>query len=205
MLAVVENHQGRVPTERVMDTLPAAFRGVAPSVSWYGRQRLGSMFLAGELFCWHLHLEARVLYGPPLSRLFSGPAPYEMAARDVKSFLDTLRKSPHCISDLYSSSIYECGVIYVCVRNIAMSASWHLLSKPDFSRYSPFRLPTGLGVPMPIAEYETLMACRLAGQRGHDSPGEIANDFTLKCAMSAIEWAERVAETIGVGNVHATE
>jgi hypothetical protein len=197
VLAVVENNQGRVPVNEVTRTLPDQIASVQPTITWYGRTRLEQMFSDGELFCWHLHLEAKALSGPPIASLFPTLSKYVRAEADVAFFLRVLQATPKQLEVSPANSIYECGVAYVCVRNIAMAASWHLLPSPDFSRYSPFRLPAPLKLPISVEEYETSMACRMAGQRGHATPTNVGIEFALEYAASAIEWARHVASYLG--------
>lgn len=54
-----------------------------------------------------------------------------------------------------------------------MAASAVLCGRPDFSRYSPFALGGMLPIPLSRNEYETAMACRMAGQRGIMPPLDV--------------------------------
>ncbi|WP_294338913.1 nucleotidyltransferase domain-containing protein [uncultured Sphingomonas sp.] len=167
LLAVVADGEGKVPDETVSAHVPPALAGLEISISWYGRRRLGQMFANGELFAWHLHGEAVPLYeSEPVMTALGRPAPYFDAAADIASFEKVLAGIPAQLWASPGNAAYELGLVYVCVRNIAMAASAVLCPQPDFSRYSPFRLEGFPEVPLTPAEYGLAMRCRMAGQRG---------------------------------------
>lgn len=174
LLAVVADGGGKVNEQDIYAHVPSEFAGLEPSISWYGRRRLGKMFGNGELFAWHLHQEAIPLYEvEPVFKRLGAPSPYSGAAADVASFQAILAGIPSQLHASPENAVYELGLLYVCLRNICMAASARLCDRPDFSRYSPFRLSGISNVPMTPAEYDLAMACRMAGQRGIQPPGFI--------------------------------
>ena len=189
LLAIVADGQGKVDEAEVLRHVPADLRGLEPSISWYGRRRLGCMFANGELFAWHLHRETLPLFETePVIPALGEPAPYRDAAVDVASFqailsgvTDQLRRSPE-------NAVYEFGLVYVCLRNICMAASAALGPRPDFSRYSPFRLDGFRKAPITRAEYELAMACRMAGQRGSRPPARIASSMVAEVDARLTPW-----------------
>jgi len=194
VLAVVENHSGRVPLSDVVRTLPVSLRKKTPTVAWYGRARLDEMFRAGELFTWHIFLEGRRLYGPEISSIFSRPAIYTNSVRDITSFVKLMNATGHQLEASEANAVYECGVTYVCVRNIAMALSWLAMPRPDFSRYSPFHLPESFGTPMAQVDYDIVMTCRMAGQRGYPAPHNINREYARDRTDSATAWASRILD-----------
>jgi hypothetical protein len=102
LLAVVADGSGKVDEEEVLVHVTSDLLDLAPSVSWYGRRRLGSMFANGELFAWHLYRETIPLFeATPIIAALGTPAPYLGALEDVTSFEKILsgipaqlRKSP---------------------------------------------------------------------------------------------------------------
>jgi hypothetical protein len=99
------------------------------------------MFKNGDLFAWHLALEAMPLFETfPILDMLGEPAPYTETVADIASFHAVLNGIPRQLGANEFNAVYETGLIYVCVRNIAMAASWLLCPHPDFSRYSPFHL-----------------------------------------------------------------
>ena len=127
------------------------------------------MFKQGDLFAWHLFLESKSLgpYGD-LQSIFDKPAEYTTAAADIIELNDILTGVESELAKARKNSVFEMGVLYVCARNIAMSASSKLCPVPDFGRYSPFKLP----IPFPLTtdRYEMAMSCRMASQRGQPPP-----------------------------------
>ena len=167
LLAVVADAEGKVAADEVTAHVPSNLAQMESSISWYGGRRLGRMFANGELFAWHLHGEAVPLHeAEPLIAALGRPAPYVDASADVASFEKVLAGIPAQLEASPDNAVYELGLIYVCLRNIAMAASAVLCPRPDFSRYSPFRLEGLPGVPLTRAEYDQAMTCRMAGQRG---------------------------------------
>lgn len=167
LLAIVRDGAGKVPSSEVESLVPPALRSLDASISWYGAKRIEQMFKAGELFAWHLYRETEpLLEKEPVIANLGMPAPYEDMIDDIVSFQRVLQGIPSQLEDAPANAVYELGLIYICLRNIAMAASWALARKPDFTRYSPFNL-NGLS-PLPVTrdEYDLAMASRLAGQRG---------------------------------------
>lgn len=171
LLAIVADNEGKVTEREVLCHVPAELRSIEPSISWYGRRRLGEMFNNGELFAWHLCRENLALFeAEPVMALLGEPSPYREAAADVASFEAILSGVSGQLRMSPENAIYELGLIYVCLRNICMAASAALGPAPDFSRYSPFNLRGFPPVPIMRSEYDLAMACRMAGQRGGKPP-----------------------------------
>ncbi|WP_137752903.1 nucleotidyltransferase domain-containing protein [Sphingopyxis sp. L1A2A] len=167
LLAVVSDGRGKVDDREVYAHVPRQLSGLEPSISWYGRRRLGEMFKNGELFGWHLYHEAVPLFEiQPVIQSLGEPSAYQDAAADVESFENILSRIPVQLQASPENAFYELGLLYVCLRNICMAASSKLCDRPDFSRYSPFRLSGVSVVPLSQSEYDLAMSCRMAGQRG---------------------------------------
>jgi hypothetical protein len=197
LLAIVKNGSGKVPESSIVSRVPDAFRDLKPSISWYGGDRLREMFRNGELFAWHLHRETFPLYDPTgfLAGLGS-PAPYQDAVADARSFQTVLKGIPSQINANEHNAVYEAGLIYVCLRNIAMAASWALCEFPDFTRYSPFQLRGIRGCPISRQEFEVTMACRMAGQRGNAPPAGVCRSFVSDIYRRLEPWIEELCITL---------
>lgn len=165
VLVVVRDRSGKI-SEKVVSDFVRPWVGRTPTISWYGQKRLQEMFESGHLFAWHLYYECRPVWGPlSIQEIFGRPAPYEDALLDISSFQEVMADIPAALQHCPRNVVYEMGLLYVCVRNIAMSASWHMCDKPDFTRYSPFHLgQRKFGASR--AEYALAMLCRMASQRG---------------------------------------
>ena len=195
ILVVVRDRSGKVPERVVMDYVRPSVN-VSPTISWYGRDRLQNMFRSGHLFAWHLSRESRALWGPAdIQELFGEPAPYQDALLDISSFQTIIEGIPAALRSCPRNAVYEMGLLYVCVRNIAMSASWHLCDAPDFTRYSPFNFKSRQFCAS-RADYELAMACRMASQRGLRmfDPGTF--DRVLALQEPLILWSEGLQKDV---------
>jgi hypothetical protein len=194
VLVVVKDGSGttseQVVTEAIMPLLPKQ-----PSISFYGERKLRSMFDEGHLFAWHLYLESYGIAGfPDLRMSFGRPGSYRTALEDIAGLVEILDDVEGQIQAAPQNSIFEMGVLYVCVRNIAMSASWYLGRQPDFGRYSPFAFPE-LPFPLPKTLYDKTMQCRMASTRGAPS-AKVSSQLVMATASAMIPWAASVTKKL---------
>ncbi|QND44642.1 nucleotidyltransferase domain-containing protein (plasmid) [Rhizobium lusitanum] len=197
ILVVVRNGMGKVSDGEVLSRVPEKLRSLRPSISWYGANRIEQMFRNGELFAWHLFQENLPIFDPNnFLKNVGKPAGYRDALLDVASFRKVLQAIPQEVRANEGNAIYEAGLVYVCLRNIAMSSSWSLCSRPDFSRYSVFNLEGIAECPMSISEFEKTMLCRMAGQRGTEPPEGVDKDFVLRLHARLTPWLEALQATL---------
>lgn len=152
--------------------------------SVYSPATIKSYFEAGRLFAWHLHLEAKCIHSAnpaPYLSLLGAPAPYSSAGKDIDELEGMLRDSLREMRNQTASVIYELGIAYTAIRDIAMAASWALLGKPCFSRNAPFLLPR----PCPVSRkaYAGAMLARHSSTRGSDHDIEI--EYIVQELMTA--------------------
>lgn len=193
LLAVVADGCGKVNESDVVSHIPQEMRTFDPSISWYGMNRISEMFRNGDLFAWHLHHEALPLYDP--ERILAGlgePASYSTDVEDVTFFETLLCSIPSNLQASPANAVYELGLVYVCLRNIGMAASGKIAGKHNFSRYSPYELPTLAPPPMTRSEYDVAMACRMAGQRGIIPPGALSPVNIVSLCASLRPWIAQV-------------
>lgn len=137
--------------------------------SIYSPKLLEQYFEEGRLFAWHLHLEARVVYTPNkvdfISKL-GEPREYRSAMEDVKDLGQILDDALIGIVNEQNSEIFDYGVMYTALRDIAMSASYVIMDKPNFSRMAPYEIPVEF--PLPIETYKKAMLARHCSTRGLD-------------------------------------
>lgn len=197
ILAIVRDGKGKVSSEDILALVPDKERYREAGISWYGVNRIRQMFTNGELFAWHIWREHIILYerGVSLSGL-GPPNSYRNALLDLESFERILLGSPANLEVAPENTIYEFGLLYVCLRNIAMSASGMLRDWPDFSRYSPYHLPEVPTLPMPRQEYDVAMECRMAGQRGISPPKTVDAQLVLSCYKGAVTWIGLLKELL---------
>lgn len=168
----------------------------------YSLKRIHEMFNEGHLFAWHLFREAKRLaitdFGASATYFFPKPSPYASGREDALRFIALLRSCyRHLIEGGASSEVYEAGLVYLALRNIAMSLSSSCFAQPDFTRYSPDHLSSVLGIPPPCSRlvYDTLISARHSSQRGLAAPVIGLEDLqaTVKQCLS---WAELVLEEV---------
>ncbi len=197
ILAVVRNGAGKVPDARIAHFIPANLQTLKLSISWYGATRLQEMFCNGELFAWHLHRETLPLYDPiKFLHELGKPESYRDAIADSRSFQKVLEGIPSQVQANANNAIYEAGLVYVCLRNAAMAASWSLCKSPDFTRYSPFRLEGIRPCPISRDEFDVTMACRMAGQRGKVPPSSVDAAFVLDVYRRLEPWIEELCRVL---------
>jgi hypothetical protein len=164
--------------------------------SVYSRKTIEMYYRTGRLFAWHLHLEAVRIYpktGTSFLSKLGAPSPYASASDDISDLRLLLEGS---ISELQSGTpnqVYELGLVYTAIRDIAMAASWSILGSPSFSRYAPYEIsPT---CPLPRLAYEVAMNSRHAATRGAHMP--LDYDVTTRAVQTSpiLEWVESVRTT----------
>ena len=162
-----------------------------PSWSVYSKGTIDTYFADGRLFAWHLHLEAVQVYprtGSGFLADLGEPAPYTSVVEDIADLQLLLENSMRELQIDSPSLIYELGLAYTAIRDIAMAASWSMLAKPSFSRYTPYELP--VRCPLPLAVYETAMRARHASTRGTAEPSDYDLAAKYLKATPILEWAE---------------
>lgn len=164
-------------------------------LSWsvYSRKSIETYFATGRLFAWHLHLEAVRIYprsGSGFLAALGEPAPYSSLSEDLADLRLLLEHSMLELRKGSPSPIYELGLAYTAIRDIAMAASWSMLAKPSFSRYAPYELP--VRCPLPLAVYETAMQARHASTRGTAEPSECDLAVNHLMVSPILEWVESV-------------
>lgn len=174
-----------------------ALFGERVAVAEYSVARVQEMFDDGHLFAWHLFKEATPIVVPGWTTntnfVFNRPQLYRDGQKDAERFVGLMKSISLELHVDPGSLIYEAGLIYLSLRNIAMSLSFEELGTPDFSRFSPYNLSTRLRLPFPTSRpnYAKLIAARHASQRGHAAP-TISKCELLDIAASSIEWSQHL-------------
>ena len=137
--------------------------------SVYSPKLLEKYYLKGRLFAWHLHLDAILIYTSSerdcLTRLGT-PVEYSSGLEDISELTQILKVALNRIYSGSKSEIFEYGIVYTALRDIAMSASYYMLDRPNFSRHAPYELP--LRFPLSKETYEKAMMARHCSTRGLD-------------------------------------
>jgi hypothetical protein len=167
ILAVKENWSADNEQE-ILTLTPPPLRPKA-SIFWYGPSRIKDMFAVGDLFAWHLFLESKkICSAADLIDRIGRPSDYTQAEETFDIFFSLLDSVGERIKTETYAPVYEAGLLYASARNIAMALSWYAPGGLCFSRYSPSRVSKQIGIRFPLTsvEYELLVSCRIAGQRG---------------------------------------
>jgi hypothetical protein len=168
-------------------------------ISWsvYSPEIIELYYSEGRLFAWHLHLEAQRIFprdGIAFLVQLGAPAPYASAQTDIAELECLLTDSLREIRNGTYSLVYELGIVYTAIRDIAMAASWHLLEKPSFSRYTPYILPCPC--PLPIDVYRGAMLARHQSTRGTEYPLDPQSIAAQIIKAPILEWARNTRGTI---------
>ena len=171
-----------IPTEGSRTDYPASWSVYSPEI-------IESYYRAGRLFAWHLHLEAQRIFpleGASFLGRLGAPAPYASALSDITDLEGLLKDALLEIRAGTNSLIYELGIAYTAIRDIAMAASWILLETPSFSRYTPYVLPTAC--PLPIDAYRGAMLARHRATRGTAYPFDSGAVAAQLIASPVLDW-----------------
>ena len=176
----------------VLDDMP--YRSRFPrDWSVYSKTTVSNYFEVGRLFAWHLHLEAVLLYPAGESGFLAKlgrPSPYVTAADDIADLRLLLSSAIDEIRRDSPSPVYELGLVYTALRDVAMSASWALLGKPSFSRYAPYEITPPCPLPRPA--YDTAMKARHASTRGTPQPTDCHAAARAVLASPLLEWLDLI-------------
>lgn len=135
--------------------------------SIYNKKTVSEYYQQGKLFAWHLHLEAKCVYHSgsiPFLEEFGKPSPYTTMMKDIDDLEILLDDALHEIANGTESLVYELGIAYTAIRDIAMSASWKSLKSPCFSSDAPYKLSQIC--PLDRRAYDTAMLARHSSTRG---------------------------------------
>ena len=194
VIAIVRDGGGKQSELPVLDAV-RGYRQDEPSISWYGEKKIRTFFQTGDLFAWHLFLESIPVEGyPTIGEQFGRPNEFRDGFETIRELARIYEGIPLAIDDAPQNIKYELGICYVCFRNIAMAASWHLCEQPDFGRYSPYSLGV-LEFPLSRMTYDLLWRCRISGQRGFPPPTTDEIDVRSMLQEGSI-WINQVMEAV---------
>jgi hypothetical protein len=167
------------------------------SWTYYTEQSLRKLHEEGRLFSWHLYLESQCIYTPrtkPLLAELGEPSVYIDAVKDIEELGELLNESIDQLTKGSQNEIYEIGIIHTCIRDIAMSASWHLLESPCFSVNAPYCIP--FQAPLPKEVYQSTISARHASTRGTDLDIDVSGTIRLLIDSHLPAWASKIKEYV---------
>lgn len=195
VLVITDN--GKPDTYKLVRFIEAQFNK-SSDLSIYSLARLKKMHEEGHLFSWHIYNESRYLLYPDTKDIIKElgkPSDYANAQQDIVELIDLLDTIALEVAN-QPNIVYEAGLLYVCLRNIALSASWYSSLGLKFGRNSPYQLSEDMPkFPLLAEDYYLLVLARHATTRGSTHP-VIKNNFLMDCLNKSQKWAENIQEWI---------
>lgn len=133
----------------------------------YTMSELIKSFEKGELFAHHLAHESQLIYsddGRDIIELLGSPTPYSLALEHIIQFKEIGLSAIERIRKNTSATVFNYGLIYMALRDVAMILSYIQGDRPSFSKNSPYHVSPQLTLPK--AKYSLLRRCRAASTRG---------------------------------------
>lgn len=147
--------------------------------SIYGHDRLGELWLSGNPFAWHIHLESRLLYasdGQDFVASLGVPAQYSNRRVDCEKFAKLFEESSHALDANENSSVFHLSCMFLAMRNFATCYSFGK-GEPIFSRRSPLLLENR--VPISPEIFSIFARARILSTRGY---GDLVTDREVASA-----------------------
>lgn len=183
VLAVYETPPNEVLRRHVGEAIQNKL-GNRATLAEYSVQRLAEIFESGHLFAWHLFLESRPLQIHAIKffhrHKFSRPTQYKDGIADARRFTELISSVKSESKQQSCSIVHEAGILYLSLRNIAMSLSNEMVGRTDFSRLSPLNISSTINISPPCshASFNKLIQARHASQRGLAAPSFTNEEFS---------------------------
>ncbi|MFT3880400.1 MAG: nucleotidyltransferase domain-containing protein [Gemmatales bacterium] len=169
-----------------------------PSWSIYSTDHIKKLYGAGKLFAWHLFYESKCVFtSNPTPYLVSlgKPAPYIDSLVDIQELGGLLSESIGALRSGTVSSVYELGLVYTCLRDISISASWHFFERPNFSQFVPYLMP--ISFPISRSDYNYLMMARHSSTRGTEIDSERTGEVVARLlSANTDKWVDALKEKV---------
>lgn len=159
----------------------------------YTVEELAEIFKEGDLFAYHLHTESQLIYtsdGIDIIRGIGTPELYANWKDDLNTFIELALYSLGKLKES-KDSIFNKGILYMSLRDMAMIYTHVKMAATDFSKYVPYH--TDIPFNVSIETYESLRLCRLSSTRGTWSDGIVSN-LPDECYVSVRDWILEVDE-----------
>lgn len=162
--------------------------------SVYSHDRIRELWLSGNPFAWHLHLESRLLYssdGLDFLIDLGRPGTYLDTASDCEKFRRLFSESLAAIKEATNSPIFNISCMFLATRNFATCFSLGQ-GTPTFSRYSPLQIKRRL--PIAKDDFEIYARARILSTRGIGQPLSSQDINRAEANASVItEWMRELA------------
>ncbi|WP_127078873.1 nucleotidyltransferase domain-containing protein [Rhodomicrobium lacus] len=164
--------------------------------SIYSHAKIARIWADGNPFAWHLHLEAKLIYGSDDRDFFftlGSPATYNNTHKDCERFLEIFRQARNSAEKDSRSIVFDLSAVFLALRNFS---SCYLLGRgcPNFSRGVALDL-MGDHPPIELNIYRILERARLLSTRGYGAPLDQAEISEALKALPALEnWMSRLKD-----------
>ena len=166
--------------------------------SWsiYSKKSIEKLFSQGKLFAWHLFLDAKCIHSSEPTNFLEqleNPTQYKDLMEDFFALSKLLDDSLNELKRT-NSEVFEIGLIYTVLRDIAMVASTALCDRPCFSRYSPYKIP--LKISLPKGLYESMIEARLTSTRGLEFTGNVKKIIDELLSSDVKSWVQELKKIL---------
>lgn len=157
--------------------------------SIYNYDRIQELWLEGNPFSWHLHLESKLIYssdGSDFLYNLGEPSSYSKALEDCRKFRLLFLESYRSLMHSSISTVFHLSCMFLATRNFATCYSLGK-GKPIFSRLSPLQLEQKLSVA--DKDFDIYTRARILSTRGY---GSVISDSEIEQSKSIapviIDW-----------------
>lgn len=151
--------------------------------SVYQHERLRCLWVEGNPFAWHLHLESRLLFssdGVDFIDSLGVPAVYKAGTEDCDKFARLFSDSLHQLLKTRVNATFNLSCMFLGIRNLATCYSlWR--GRPVFSRRSPLLIDMPLIVDEVV--FGVLTRARVLSTRG---VGDALSDEEVMLTLKAV-------------------
>jgi len=157
--------------------------------SIYSHDRLQELWLEGNPFSWHLHLESKLIYsadGLDFLVDLGEPAKYTKTHEDCNKFNRLFLESYHTLLQSRISAVFHLSCMFLATRNFATCYSLGA-GNPIFSRTSPLKLEQKL--PVSQKDFDVYTRARILSTRGYGSAiSRTEIERALDVAPDIVDW-----------------
>jgi hypothetical protein len=164
-------------------------------VSTYTDERLRDLWRSGNPFAWHLAIESRLLFSPDGTDVIKNlgePAAYSHAVEDCRKLESLFHDATASVRQSTNAVIYDLGMIFLAIRNFAISYSLGIRGVPLFSRQAAMMLGPD-SAPLDVDVAYLLWRAKLLSTRGRGEPlGEHETRRALEGISGIPRWMTRL-------------
>lgn len=135
--------------------------------SIYTYERISELWLEGNPFAWHLHLESKLLYASDGKDFLSNlgcPSEYSKSIYDCEKFRSLFLESSASFLSSNNSTTFHISCMFLAARNFATCYSLGA-GTPVFSRYAPVLIKDSLEIAG--EDFNAYIRARILSTRGY--------------------------------------